>query len=130
MTNSSVSSKPMNLLLASASDPSQENAMPPTTQFDLSYPPKMWRCDECRTILGVVMRDTRRIRRLWIFRVDRVDETMPSVEEMQSIPRGMFRVHGTNSCDGVECSHCGAINEWSMSQESYLALISRYQKAV
>lgn len=106
----------------------QENAMPLTTQFDLTYEPRKWRCDECRCILGVVMRDTKRIRRLWIFRLDRIDETMPPIEDLRSVPRGLYRVHGANDCQGVECGHCGAINEWSMNKESFDALMARYSQ--
>jgi hypothetical protein len=74
------------------------------------------------------MRDTKRIRRLWVFRVDRVDETMPNLEEMRTAARGLYKVHGADHCQGVECSHCGAVNEWSMSQESFDALMARYEK--
>lgn len=102
--------------------------MPPTTRFDLNYEPRKWRCEECGTILGVVMRDVKRIRRLWVFRLDRIDETMPSLEDLRTAPRGLYRVHGANDCQGVECCRCGAINGWNVIQESYDALMVRYPR--
>jgi hypothetical protein len=98
--------------------------------FDESYEPHLWRCDECRRVLGVVMRDLYRIRRLWIFRIDRDDVDVPKTKILRRPPKGLFKVHGCNSCDGVECSHCGAICEWSMSKEAFDTLMVRYAKKV
>ena len=98
--------------------------------LDETYEPRWWHCDECQQILGVVMRDTNRIRRLWVFRMDRCDEDMPTTFVLRNAPRGLFKIHGVDSCQGVECSKCGARSEWSMSKESFDQLMKRYEKAV
>jgi len=100
--------------------------MPPT--LDETYEPRLWRCDECRRVLGVVMRDTNRIRKLWVFRVDRHEDDVPKTFTLRSRPRGLFKVHGLNSCQGVECSICGALNEWTPSKEMFDALMSHYKE--
>ncbi len=85
--------------------------MPP--KLDETYVPRPWRCGECRRVLGVVMRDTNRIRRLWVFSADRDENALPPTADLRRAPRGMFKVHAADSCDGVECSKCGALTEWS-----------------
>ena len=90
--------------------------------FDESYEPRPWPCDECHRVLGVVMRDKNRVRRLWVFCADRDADQVPPTLTLRHAPRGMFKVHGVDSCHGIECSRCGAINAWSMSKESYLQL--------
>jgi len=87
--------------------------------FDQTYEPRMWRCEECRRVLGVVMRDENRVRRLWVFRVDRDDVNVPETSILRKAPRGLFKVHGCDCCHGVECSMCGAFNRWNMSEESF-----------
>lgn len=89
--------------------------MPP--KLDETYEPRPWRCGECRRVLGVVMRDTNRIRRLWVFSKDREESALPPTADLRRAPRGMYKVHAMNSSDGVECSNCGALTEWSMSKE-------------
>ena len=46
-------------------------------QFNETYEPRPWRCNECQRILGVVMRDMNRIRRVWVFWKDRAENDMP-----------------------------------------------------
>jgi hypothetical protein len=103
--------------------------------LDETYAPRFWRCDECRRVLGVVMRvqskDQARhghVRKLWVFRVDRNDADVPKPFTLFSRPRGLFKIHGVNSCDGVECSICGALNEWTLSKESFGALMSHFRE--
>ena len=109
--------------------------------LDETYEPRLWRCGECRRVLGVVMREKALnknghvfIRRLWVFRVDRGDNDVPKAFTLWSRPRGLFKVHGVDSCHGVECSICGALNEWTPSKESFNVLMSHFtevqQKAV
>lgn len=104
--------------------------MPP--KLDETYEPRYWRCDECRRVLGVVMRtqpnDVKhiRVRKLWVFRVDFSDVDVPHPTVLFKRPRGLFRMHGVNSCDGVECSICGALNEWTPSKESFGILMSHF----
>lgn len=104
--------------------------------FDEEYEPRPWACDECKQVLGVVMRviiprsrtvGPRKVRRLWIFAQHCFSQPIPPTAVLRHPPRGLFKVHGVNSCAGVECGHCGALNEWSMSQEAYLELIRYYQ---
>lgn len=102
--------------------------MPAT--LDETYEPRLWRCDECRRVLGVVMRDVNRVRKLWIFRVDRTDADVPKPFTLRSRPRGLFKMHGVNSCDGVECSVCGARNEWTPSKEAFEVLMSHFREVV
>jgi hypothetical protein len=95
-------------------------------KLDETYAPRYWRCDECRRVLGVVMRDVNRVRKLWVFYADRVETNVPKTFTLFSRPRGLFKLHGVNSCDGVECSMCGALNEWTPSQESFRVLMSHF----
>lgn len=85
--------------------------------FDETYEPRLWRCDECRRVLGVVMRDVNRIRRLWVFFKSRDDDCVPTNLELWSLPRGMFQSHGVDWCGGVECLICGARTPWNLSTE-------------
>jgi hypothetical protein len=101
------------------------------TNLDETYDPRPWRCDECRRVLGVVMRDLDRIRRLWVFTLDRADADVPPTLVLRNPPRGLFKIHGADSIarpGGVECSRCGALNDWSMSKESFDRLMSNYPK--
>ena len=85
--------------------------------LDATYEPRPWACGECKRILGVVMRDTSRIRRLWVFFQIRTAETLPPKSMLLSRPRGMFLLHGLDWCEGVECTVCGARTEWSLGTE-------------
>lgn len=89
--------------------------MPPT--LDETYEPRPWACGECKRILGVVMRDANRIRRLYVFYQVRFAETMPAKQYLLSRPRGMFVLHGLDWCEGVECQHCGARTPWNLGTE-------------
>lgn len=100
-------------------------------KFDETYEPRPWRCGECRTVLGVVMHDTDRVLRLWIFRMHKSDDQMPKTFTLHNAPRGLFSVHGVDNIPrpgGVECQHCGALNDWAQSKESFLRLMSHYQE--
>lgn len=98
-------------------------------KLDETYEPRLWRCEECRRVLGVVMRDTLRIRRLWVFSKDRDESALPSTADLRRAPKGMFKVHAMNSSDGVECSNCGALTEWSMSKEALDRLLEKMVKS-
>ena len=102
--------------------------MPQT--IDETYEPRLWRC-RCGQVLGVVMRDTSRIRRLWVFTLDRHHNNVPPTEILRNPPKGLFRVHGVDCVSrpgGIECSVCGALNDWQPSQESFEKLMSHYSK--
>lgn len=100
--------------------------------FDESYDPRLWRCDECRTVLGVVMRDTNRVRRVWVMRIHRQDDCMPEVFTLRNPPKGFYSVHGADRIPrpgGVECQKCGALNDWEQSKESFQKLMMHYQES-
>jgi hypothetical protein len=104
--------------------------MPPNVNLDETYAPRPWRCDECRRVLGVVMRDKDRIRRLWVFSVDKDEAQLPTTADLRIAAKGLYKIHGMDMCrgphQGVECSNCGALSEWSMSKESLDKIIERY----
>lgn len=99
----------------------------PHPSLDETYLPRTWACQECTHILGVVMRDSNRIRRLWVFSHARHCEDIPPVPTLQSAPTGMYLVHGLNS-GKVQCTHCGALNEWTPSDEAFQRLMEHYPK--
>ena len=70
-------------------DAPRSNEMP-QTNFDETYDPRLWRCEECRRVLGVVMRDTNRVRRLWVFILDRSDNKVPPTAVLRNPPTGLF----------------------------------------
>jgi hypothetical protein len=98
--------------------------------IDDTYEPRLWRCDECRRVLGVVMRDIEHVRKLWVFRVDRDEKDVPTSFTLRSRPRGLFKLHGLHSCEGVECSLCGARTEWTPSKEAFDTLMSHFRKEI
>jgi hypothetical protein len=89
----------------------------PETTLDETYEPRPWQCEECRYVLGVVMRDTSRVRRLFVFFKAVVESDVPSKCDLFNRPRGMFIMHGTDWAQGVECPLCGARTEWALSTE-------------
>jgi len=88
-----------------------------TQTLDATYEPRPWACGECKRILGVVMRDANRIRRLYVFYQICFATTMPPMEHLFSRPRGMFLLHGLDWCEGVECQNCGARTPWNLGTE-------------
>ncbi len=105
----------------------------PRTGFDETYRPRPLACKQCGWIIGVVMRvkkTTTKVRRLWVFTFARDANTIPPTVQLQSPHwRSLFRVHGMDQCDGVECTHCGELTPWSMSMEAYLRLLNYYQRS-
>ena len=104
----------------------------PVISLDETYEPRPWACDECKFVLGVVMRDVNRVRRLWVFRSHRCTESMPTVFTLRNAPRGLYSVHGLDMVShpgGVECQHCGALNDWKLGDELFKRLMSHYRDA-
>jgi len=97
--------------------------------FDPSYIPRPKHCKDCNHILGVVMRfDDNRIglsRKLFIF--NNAIEVLPDVDVLMDVKRGMYKIHGLDSCDGIECSNCGALNSWSLSDEAMRNLMRHFK---
>jgi hypothetical protein len=85
--------------------------------LDETYAPLPWACGECKRILGVVMRDASRIRRLYVFFRACSVETLPPYKFLRMRPRGMFALHGLDWCEGVECPICGARTPWNLGTE-------------
>lgn len=101
---------------------------PAPTGIDETYEPRPWRCGECRLVLGVVMRDTSRVRSLYLFFRARTDEQMPTARELFDRPRGLIKSHGIHSEQGEECPLCGARTEWTPSKESFDKLMSHFRR--
>lgn len=102
--------------------------MPQT--MDQHYEPRKWCCQECKRVLGVIMRDANRVRRLYVFAIDRDGSNIPTKDVLFSMPRGLFKVLGVDSVSrpgGIECSRCGARNEWVPSSESFERLMEHYR---
>ena len=99
--------------------------------IDPTYQLRLWQCEECRAVLGVVLRDDDRVRRLWVLRVQaRSAASMPVVLDI--ITRvGPVRHRGFQSrwrvmaMDSgiVGCDFCGSLQEWHISDEAMLDLI-------
>lgn len=126
------------LIGAAPIDPrGKDVSMPPST-FDETYKPRPVGCKQCGWIYGVVMRvklstNNRQsketlIRRLWVFTDAIAEESLPPISVLRSNQRNIYRVHGLDQCDGIECGHCGCRNKWDMSMESYLRMTSYYQR--
>lgn len=106
----------------------RSNHMPFT--LDPTYEPRLRCCGQCGRVLGVVMRDTNRVRRLWVFSMDRAADEVPDAVLLRNPPRGMFKVHGLECASdpgGVECTHCGCVTSWDAPMESFERLMSHYQ---
>jgi hypothetical protein len=105
--------------------------------IDLTYQPRPWRCEECGALLGFVLRDANRIRRLWVLRVQKKDlryqptdaEIIASAEtERQGraiSPQSMWRVRGLAGNATVGCDDCGSLQEWYPNEEELVDLIRR-----
>jgi hypothetical protein len=101
--------------------------------IDETYEPRMWRCEECRTILGVVLRNSNRVRRLWTLRLQipdggiepRKTDIMVAANCQNHDPFGYFLVHGIDSAQGVGCNTCRSIQEWHPAEEILLDMLRR-----
>ncbi len=98
--------------------------------FDTSYSPRPKHCKDCDHILGVVLRvhvnGSHPVRKLYVFNAPIL--VLPSIAILTDIHRGMYKIHGLDSCDGIECSNCGALNDWYPSQESMDNLLRHFRK--
>lgn len=105
--------------------------------IDLTYQPRPWRCEECGGLLGFVLRDARRVRRLWVLRVQKVldlayqptdAEVIASAEvawQGRCGPRSMWRVRGLAGSATVGCDACGSLQEWYPNDDELEDLIRR-----
>lgn len=100
--------------------------------IDPTYEPRPWRCEECRQILGFVLRDANRVRRLWVLRIQLGSAaTLPEGAAVITCAKDInhkllsrWRVRAMDSGD-VDCDHCGSIQEWHTSEESLVDLIRK-----
>ena len=99
--------------------------------IDPTYQPRLWNCEECQAVLGVVLRDSDRVRRLWVLRVQvQADSSLPpdillrptSVRREKSGLLPTWRVRAMDS-GTVECEYCGSLRAWHVSDEALLILI-------
>lgn len=92
--------------------------------IDATYTPRLYRCEECRCILGVVLRNRNHVRRLFVFRKWHLNEdSLPSavtmIQEAEHPTRkhSIYNVHNMDQ-GAVECGQCHAVQEWKMSPEA------------
>lgn len=101
--------------------------------IDPTYKPRIWRCEECRTILGIVLRNSYRVRSLWILRVQikdgalepTKDQILREANSIQHDHGGLFLVRSIDSAQGVGCNTCGSLQEWYANEEAMIDLIRR-----
>ena len=101
--------------------------------IDATYEPRLWRCEECRTLLGYVLRNSNRVRRLWILRVQRQDGAyildkdliIMAANSQRHDCQGLWSVRGIDSAQGVGCNTCGSLQAWHASEEAIVDLIRR-----
>lgn len=101
--------------------------------IDPTYQPRLWRCDECRNILGIVLRDQNRVRRLWVLRIQTPDETtingqLPGLiliaQGVRHARYSPFLVYGMDA-GNVGCNACSSVQEWRASDEALFDLIRK-----
>ena len=100
--------------------------------IDPTYQPRLWLCEECRAVLGIVLRDGDRVRRLYVLRVQiKTSKSWPSdidaIFEAESaehykLQKIRWRVMAMDS-GIVGCDFCGSLQEWHISDEAMLSLI-------
>jgi hypothetical protein len=94
------------------------------TSIDSSYMPRLYACEECRCILGVVLRNKNKVRRLFVFRRHRTSaDDVPACDvlmkeaEHPTRRHSIYNIHNMDQ-GSIECGNCHAIQEWMMSQEA------------
>lgn len=101
--------------------------------IDERYNPRLWYCDHCKYVLGVVMRNANKVRLLWVLSKHTPVLELPAMTILQSPVRGLYSLHGVASVPepgGVECQHCGALNNWTPSKEAFELLMRNYARVV
>lgn len=102
-------------------------------EIDPTYEPRPWLCDECRAVLGYVVRSADRVRRLWLLRVQvpagkpvlPAQEVLAAAQLMRHNRQGLWRAHGIDAAQGICCDACGSIQNWRPSDESLRSLIHK-----
>ncbi|MGA2490209.1 MAG: hypothetical protein ABSF99_08485 [Anaerolineales bacterium] len=88
--------------------------------IDRTYKPRIWYCEECRAILGYVLRDCNRMRRLWVLREQLKGRwTFPfddqfifdNAESDGHFSPGIWRVRELDS-GTIGCDFCGSLQTW------------------
>jgi hypothetical protein len=102
------------------------------TAIDQTYQPRAWQCEECRAVLGYVLRDVNRVRRLWVLRRPQVPNMISAVAGVEPLPvsvifyhaglvrystSSLFQVRGMDSGE-VGCPGCGSVQRWDPSLEA------------
>lgn len=95
---------------------------------DDQYKPRPWYCDRCKWLLGFVVRDSKRVRRLNVLRVAR-DPAKELVRvqiftgELSNL--AYYSALGVNSCENIPCGHCGCANPWEIGEDAFAELLER-----
>jgi hypothetical protein len=88
-------------------------------------------------VLGFVLRDDDRIRRLWLLRVQvakgrpvlPAQEVLAAAQLSRHSRYGLWRARGIDAAcgkgNGICCDWCGSIQEWNVSAEALVDLIER-----
>lgn len=95
---------------------------------DEKYKPRPWYCCECKWLLGFVVRDTKRVRRLNVLRIARnptSELVRLHVHTGALAARAYYSAMGVNSCDDIPCQHCGCANPWELGEDGFAELLSR-----
>jgi hypothetical protein len=109
------------------------------TAIDQSYQPRAWLCGECRAVLGYVLRDVNRVRRLWVLRKPQIPVMITAVTGVEPLPdpvifyhaglvryspSSLFQVRSMDSGE-VGCPGCGSIQTWDPSLEAMEDMVRR-----
>jgi hypothetical protein len=100
--------------------------------IDKTYRPRPFLCEHCKAIIGIIIRDTKRIIRLNVFRQALRERNIDLLlnapdDEMRGFSSAFYSMIGVN--DGtILCYLCGAENQWAASKQAVLEMIDRLKK--
>jgi hypothetical protein len=86
--------------------------------------PKLWKCEQCGVILGLVRRGSGRIGKLDVFRFPAWPSQADKLAKMQ---RGDYALVALEQ-GIVRCGHCGADRAWNMGDQALEDLLANRKK--
>ena len=88
-----------------------------------TYEPRLWLCNECGFVLGVVLRDSSRRAELNVFRNGMHIVNVKQIGDLHKV------TYATIIRDGdVTCATCGARRTWRMSDQAMDDLLARRKR--